>query len=191
MGSRKYAGKDTRPTNEFIHIDLLPDVKRPRNLNINLLLIVLIAVVASWLIIYLPLTSRQTALDAALERSGDAQYELLLVNEQLVGLNIENERIAFYERLERAQALQTDFDALHDAVAAEIERRGVIHYFLYDAVAGELYIQVSATSITSFDIIDFDLIELPMVIRSQYTVTHHEGTRVHAEFVVEVDLDVE
>jgi len=191
MASRKYSGKDTRPTNEFIHIDLLPEVKRPRNLNINLLLIVLIAVIASWLIIYIPLTSRQTALDTALERRADASYELLLVNQQFVGLNIDNDRIAMYERIERAMALQTDFEELHAAISTEINRRGTIHYFLYNAVSGELYIQVSSTSITSFDIIDFDLIELPMVVSSRYTVTHHEGTRVHAEFIVEVDFDAE
>ncbi|MFW6319925.1 MAG: hypothetical protein ACOC1L_07030 [Bacillota bacterium] len=193
MANRKYQGRSVSGSNDFIHIDLLPDVKRPRQFNVNILLLVLIAVFASWLVIYLPLTSRQDRLDNALEERSDLQYQLLLVNEERVGYNIEEERLVFSALVDNAIDLQIDVLDYHDQIASVIEEQGVIRSVYYDHITHEFMFDVDAPSGSDFINIDFALVELPFVVSSTYSVSSVSGSGANyqAAFLIEVNVDAE
>lgn len=193
MANRKFQGRSVSGTNDFIHIDLLPNVKRPRQFNVNILLLVLIAVFASWLVIYLPLTTRQERLDDALEDRSDLQYQLLLVNEERVGYNIEGERLVFAEALSSAESLQIDLLDYHNQIANQINSNGMIVFMHFDHNTNVFSYDVIASSNTDFVTIDFELVELPFITSSSYTVinTGGNGSNMEATFEIEVIFNAE
>lgn len=193
MANRKYQGRSVSGTNDFIHIDLLPDVKRPRQFNVNILLLVLIAVFASWLIIYLPLTTRQERLDNALEERSDLQYELLLVNEERVGYNIEQERVTFLSYIENANSLKIEFMDYHTQISNVIEAEGLIDAVFYDGLTKTYTYRVDTSNAATFDVIRFSLIDLPFVINVEYQENFQgdNNSLRQAEFEIEVDTNVE
>ncbi len=194
--ARKFQKKSVRTSNDFIQIDLLPEVKRPRNFNVNILLLVLIAVVASWLVIYLPLTERQETLDRTLETRSDLRFERDLLREEIVGFNIEQNRLDLQEKVLRAEALGVDFFYYYDWFEDIIVTRDTIEIDLvdFDAVSGVFYIDVLAPSSSSFRNIEFLLVEElgDVLISIQYDVaTLPVGNRSFATFILEVDFDAE
>ncbi len=194
--ARKFHKKATRTSNDFIQIDLLPEMRRPRNFNVNILLLVLIAVVASWLIIYLPLTTRQENLDNALETRSDLRFERDLLLEEIVGYNIEQDRLTLQDRLQQAEALGIDFFYYYDWFEEIMLTRDTVDIVLvdFDAVSGIFYIDVLAPSTSSFRNIEFLLIEElgDTLIAIQYDVASLPvGTQRFATFILEVDFDAE
>ncbi|MFW5838919.1 MAG: hypothetical protein ACOC1L_07315 [Bacillota bacterium] len=193
MANRKYQGRSVSGTNDFIHIDLLPNVKRPRQFNVNILLLVLIAVFASWLIIYLPLTTRQDRLDNALEERSDLQYQLILVNEERVGYNIEQERIAYANYVTVVEDLQIDFMEYHDAIKDAIGSQGTIVSVYYSAIENRFLFDIEAINESTFTTIDFAIVDLPFVQSTNYSISYVQGSgsNLLASYEIEVDLYAE
>ena len=108
MPSRRYR-PSKRDGADFIEIDLLPNVRRPRVFNANVLLVVLLIVVLSFLLIYLPFASRQSVLNENLEEYNDFNYRLELVNQEISGYGIEAERLRYLGVIADIEDLNGDF----------------------------------------------------------------------------------
>ena len=193
MANRKYQSKYTQESNEFIHVDLLPNVRRPRQFNVNVLYVVLIAVILSWLIIYLPLSSRQERLNEALTLNNNLQNQLLLVNEELIGYNIQQHRIEFANAIENAEALQIGFAEYLVLFEEDVTGYGgSIVFVRYDAVGGRFIVEVILNTLDDFQELAWDFEEYTFVTDATFTSPLlTPGGRRRAEFILEVDFDAE
>lgn len=193
MPNRRYMGKETGE-HEFIYVDLLPNVKRPRQFNVNILYIVLIAVAASWFLVYMPLANRQETLDRVLEQSNDMQNQLLLLNEEIVGHRIDEDRINFANQLEHAMSLESDFQSKFEILNNQVESfNGEIISVRYDAVTEEYLISVALINEFLYQNLNLEILELDFVNYSAHTapLTIAGSVRYRATYTIGVDLNAE
>ena len=170
MANRKYRSKYTNESNEFIHVDLLPNVRRPRQFNVNVLFVVLFAVIFGWLIIYIPLANRQETLNEVTELNWDLQTERELRTQQLVGYGINPERIDFAQRIDEADNLNIDFHVYSLELTEVIARyNGQIQLVRYDALRTEFFITVRMNNVFDFESLNWDFEELGFVVSSSHT----------------------
>ena len=193
MANRRFQAKGQQMANEFIYIDLLPDMRRPRQFNVNILLVVLFAVILSWIFIYFPLSARQARLDAALELNNDLQFQLLLVNEELVGLNIQQNRVNFLRVVERVEHHQIDYQDYFLLIEELIESYdGRVRFVRYSAVNQQFDIIVELNTAIESRSLNWDFIDLPFVRNSSNTTPSiTQNFTYTAVFTIEVTLDVE
>ena len=193
MPNRRYMGKE-RGEHEFIYVDLLPNVKRPRQFNVNILYIVLIAVAASWFLVYMPLSSRQETLDRVLEQNNDMTNQLLLLNEEVQGYRIEQSRIDFSNQIDRVDAMQTSYLDVFLPIQDIISNyNGQITQLRYDAVTEELQVVVILNTEFIFQNLNLELLEQDFVRSSSHTTpTQQAGTvRFRATYTIGVDINAE
>ncbi len=193
MPNRRFQGRNL-PENEFITVDLLPDVRRPRQFNVNIILIVLVAVFFAWLLIYWPLSARQNDLDAALELNNDLANVEEMLEEQVSEYRIDPNVLTFADQIERIDALYTDYENLDKGIQSAIlaiEPSAEFMYYSYDAVTQRYTIRMSLSHFLMFDDVLIGLYELDYVLDA----TNNEPTsptdtsRYEARFIIEVDID--
>ncbi|MFU8787252.1 MAG: hypothetical protein ACNA7U_08375, partial [Candidatus Izemoplasmataceae bacterium] len=146
-----------------------------------------------WIFIYFPLSARQARLDDALEINNDLQFQLLLVNEEMVGYNIEQNRLNFLRVVERVEHHQIDYQD-HYALIEDLilAYDGRVRFVRYSAVNQQFDIVVELNTAIEFRSLNWDFIDLPFVrtsnnstpaITSNFTYT--------AVYTIEVTLDAE
>ena len=192
MANRKYQSKFSEESNEFIHVDLLPNVRRPRQFNVNILFIVLFAVILSWLLIYIPLSSRQDTLNEVLAEKNNLQNQLELVTDERVGLGIDQNRVNFYNAIERAIALHIDFENYVNIFENRIDRyNGTMKIVRFDAISQRFHIQVELGAL-DFQELEWDFEELAFVTdASSSPPLFVAGDRYTSIFTLEVDFSAE
>ncbi|MFW5864889.1 MAG: hypothetical protein ACOCUE_02395 [Candidatus Izemoplasmataceae bacterium] len=193
MANRKFQSKGQQTTNEFILVDLLPDVRRPRQFNVNILLIVLFAVILSWIFIYFPLSNRQETLNNVLEENNDLQYELLLVNEELTGYNIQMNRVNFLDTVNTVSMHQINYQTYYDELEALVNNYGGDVWFVrYSAVNSRFELMVELNTQIEFRSLNWDYGDLPYVDESSYTALQQTSNFTYtAIFTIEVNIDAE
>ncbi len=195
MPNRHYQGKE-RDTQEFIYVDLLPDMKRPRQFNVNIILIVLIAVGLSWLIIYMPLNTRQDELDEVLEAQNDLQSQYELTEQIIASYRLDADRIDFMRDIEAIDELQShyyDHKQILDDTIRTVHSDGRILRFSYNSFQETYTLQVSYVREEEFEVLEEYLYDLDFVESASYdSVRVPEGpANVQARVIVEVDPDAE
>ncbi len=193
MPSRKYQGKN-REGSDFIHVDLLPEMKRPRQFNVNIIFIVLIAVSLSWLLIYLPLNDRQSDLDSAYESQNDLQSRVELTDDIIATYRLDPERIDFMNDIESIRALQGGYGDYEDGVSAAVlsaDSSGRLLDFNYNAVTGEIEATVSLTRSLYFSDLEIELLEAEFVDYVDIPASEPDGARHVSQVVIGVDDDAE
>lgn len=193
MPNRRFQGRNA-PENEFITVDLLPDVRRPRQFNVNVILIVLVAVFFSWLLIYWPLNARQNDLDKALEINNDLNNAEAMLEEQVQEYRIDTEVLTFAEYIDRINTLYTDYEALDQGIQAAIlaiEPSAHFTFYSYNAVNQTYTIRVSLSHFLMFDDVLIGLYELDYVLDASNNepTSPSDTSRYEARFIIEVDID--
>ncbi len=193
MPNRKFQGRE-ESGDDFIYVDLLPDVKRPRQFNVNIILVVLVAVFLSWLLIYWPLSGRQEELDAALEQNNDLTHQREQVNDEIEGYRIDPDLVNFMEDIEGVEALKKDYyPPLEDfSNAIEfIESSGEIYRVQYNAVNDTYTLTVLMAQQLSFNNVRIEMLEIDYVESAEFEqVFSPSGTsRYQGTFTIEVSDD--
>ncbi|GEM_PF-863978 len=193
MPNRRYQGKEL-PQSEFITVDLLPDVRRPRQFNVNIILIVLVAVFFTWLLIYWPLSGRQAQLDSALETNNDLITMRELVNDQISEYRIDPSILEFQDHIDRIEALQTDYESLQTELVATVlqaESNAFFLSFTFNVVEEQMVIRLNLPRAITFQNVRIALLELGYVESATYSSpSSPAGTsRYTAIFTIGVDLD--
>ena len=178
MPNRRFQSKDP-DQNEFIYVDLLPDVRRPRQFNVNIILIVLIAVFLTWLLIYWPLSGRQSQLDEALDRNNDLRIQEEVLEQQITTYRIDRSRIELFDNIEEALAHQIMMTQYHDelkAAVTSVESGGTIDVINFNVSTNTITLRVSLQRQLSFDNVNIAFLDLPFVESSSYTISNGEFT---------------
>ena len=192
MANQRYRGKRDQISGDFIHVDLLPDVKRPRQFNINVIYVVLFAVLLSFLLIYWPLSNRQETLTAVIEENQDLSHELSLMRAVRNGLNLEPDQIALYNLQNRVSDLEVDYDARFAAINTIMHAYDArTMRFEYFAATNIFDLQITIEREDFVEYLYEDLIGLNFVEDVEMISQAPDGLLFRYVLVVEVSRDVE
>ncbi len=184
MPNRRYEGKDSEQS-EFVYVDLLPNIRRPRQFNVNIILIVLVTVFFTWLLIYWPLNSRQAEYDAALERLNDLETQQTFINEQIETYNIDRNRVALLDSIESSRDHQI-FVMHHisdlETEIGRIDDEASIDTIQFHLGNNEILLRVTLQRAVDYTGLELRFNDLSFVNNATYTPGNDT-------FVLEVDFD--
>lgn len=161
MAERKVYLKSAALRSDFVYVDLLPDLKRTRQFNVNVLFTLLFAVLLTYFIIYLPYRNVSDELSELNGLNNDLNYALILANEERRGYEINTDIIAFQTDLYIAENLQVDINKYIKEVDDEVTALGGdSRSFIYDLDENELVVIVGFSDYyTTFQTLNDNLID--------------------------------
>jgi hypothetical protein len=183
--------KSDRLTSDFIYVDLLPEVRRARQFNVNVVITLLYAIVLAFFLIYSPYRDGTFTLEDTVRQNNDLQHELSLVQEEFDGYEIDLAAIQFEEDITMFQARRIDFNNLMDDVELIVDdHHGRIRNVQYDASTSMLSFEVLMVSQFGYNSINNDLLILPWVENSTFDViTKSSDVEYLTTFEIEVNYD--
>ena len=154
---------------DFVYVDLLPDVKRSRQFNVNVIISLTIAVVLSFVLIYIPYSSQTVVYEEANGLNNDLKHELLLTQEEYRGYEIDLNSIAFEAKIDKVFALQQDFNAYKDDIEIIVDLfDGTITHINYDAENSVIRVTVVMTSDLNYDPLNNSFLNVTWVTSSTF-----------------------
>jgi hypothetical protein len=194
MAKRHVYSKDSSGFGDFVYVDLLPEVKRSRQFNMNVILALLFAVVLGFFLIYRPYSARVFEIEELTSENFDLRHELTLTNEEFAGYGIDLDAITFIEDIENAELLRINFNNLIDDIELKVNlNNGRIRSIAYNAETSEIQVQVSIISQFSFNTLNTQILNEDWVFDSTYTTPTRLSDDVEytSTFVIGVDYHVE
>ncbi len=181
---------------DFVYVDLLPEVKRPRQFNVNVIGTLFYLVILVWILIFVPITQKTAQLQDLKSWNNDLHYEYTLAQEEFVGYEINLDVISFEENIQYLEDYKIDFNNLKDDVELEVvsgQLNGEITSIVYSAETQEFYITVEFPDYFYFNTLNHNLLNLPWVISIEQTNPQLQGnTNIwSATFALEVNPNVE
>lgn len=194
MAGKHIYAKTVGGASDFVYVDLLPEVKRSRQFNVNVIAALTLGVVLSFVLIYLPYSKLTVKYEELNATNNDLVHELMLTNEEFDGYEIDLPTIAFEEDIDNLKTFQVDFNNyLDDIELASTENDGIIIYTHYSAETSEFLVTIVMSSPFTYNILNNDLLELDWVESSEFTTPSRTGDAVlyTATFKLGVDTDAE
>jgi hypothetical protein len=193
--AKKYVySKDTTGYGDFIYVDLLPDVRRSRQFNVNVIIALLYAVIIGFFFIYRPYSAAVFQYEELSGINYDLNHELDLTQEEFDGYEIDLDALAFEEDIISIEQLRVNYNNLVDDVKLIVDlNNGRIKNITYNSDTKELQIEVSIISQFSYNTLNNQLLNLSWVSSSEYTSPQRFTDEVEyvSTFVIGVDYNVE
>ena len=193
MGTRHVYSKALNGSSDFIYVDLLPDVKRSRQFNVNVIASLFLFIFLSFVFIYMPFRTATEKFEALNAVNNDLEHELALTREEFIGYEINLDTIVFEEEIDNLATYKVDFNNFFDDVVLVIDAKGgKITYINYSASNSTMQVTVLHSSPFTFNILNNDLLELGWVETSQFSIPTRTGDAVlySSTFSLGVDRDV-
>jgi hypothetical protein len=193
MAKRHVYSKDITGLGDFIYVDLLPDVKRARQFNVNVVAALLFAIVLAFFLIYQPYRDNTFELEELSSINNDLKHEKDLTQEEFNGYEIDLAAIAFERDIDRFQLLRVDFNNLMDDVELIVDdNSGRLRKVTYDETTDTITFEVLLISQFNYNKINNELLVLDWVASSEIGPrTQLDGVEYIATFTVEVEYHVE
>lgn len=193
MAKHVYA-KSEHGIGDFVYVDLLPEVRRPRQFNVNVILSLFFAVIAVYILIFIPVTRKTSELESLHSWNNDLQHEFSLIEDEFDEYNIDLTVIDFEDNIDNLDTLRVDFNFLLDDVELQVnEVSGGISFISYSAEDSKLRVTVQLVDRYTYDTLNQNFFNLPWVTYSSKTDPEKNGAEVQfsATFTLEVDPNVE
>ena len=194
MGNKHIYAKSSNGISDFVYVDLLPDVKRSRQFNVNVIAALFLGVFLSFILIYMPFRTATEKFEFTNSLNNDLRHELLLTQEEFVGYEIDLETIAFEEEIDLLVTYKIDFNNYYDDIELIADLySGSILYVNYTAASSSFQVTIVHSSPFTFNIINNDLLELNWVEASEFSIPLRTGDAVlySSTFTLGVDRDAE
>lgn len=189
--------KGVNSVGDFIYVDLLPQTRRGREFNSNVILSLLFALVALFVLVFWPYRNLTTEFEELNDLNNDLQHELVLTQEEFDGYQIDLSLVEYENKINDLTSYRVDFNYYLDDVELQVTNSiidGRITFISYSAEREELQVTVVLTEKINFDILDTMFEGLNWVVTSNAPANAQRiGDTVEWEktFILEVDLDVE
>ena len=189
--------KGVNSVGDFIYVDLLPQTRRARQFNSNVILALLFALVLLFLLVFWPYRNLTTEFEGLNDLNNDLKHELVLTQEEFDGYQIDLSLVEYETKINELTDYRVDFNYYLDDVELQVTSsliNGRITFISYSAEREELEVTVVLTEKINFDILDTMFEGLDWVVSSTAPANAQRlGDSVEWEktFVLEVDLDVE
>ena len=183
---------------DFVYVDLLPDVKRSRQFNMNVIIMLTFTVVLAFVFIYMPFRAATEEFEELNGLNNDLKHELLLTNEELVGYEINLETITFEQQIDLLVVYRVDFNNLLDDLQILVDLKNInysttLTEIYYNADTSSFRITVISTSNDIFNHLNNDFLNLNWVSISSYSQPEQLPDAVlwRSTFTIGVDRDAE
>lgn len=191
---KKYVySKDTTGYGDFVYVDLLPEVKRARQFNMRIIVLLLFTISITFVLVYIPYSSATFELEDVNSDNNDLKHELTLTQEEFDGYEIDMDAIHFQEDIDGLGLSQTDFNSLYDTIKIYVDvNGGTIKDINFLAYNNTIIITVSMVNNYRFSTLDLQLLSLDWV----EDVVHTDPSKYSGEieyssqFTIEVKQDV-
>ena len=189
--------KGVNSVGDFIYVDLLPQTRRGREFNSNVILSLLFALVALFVLVFWPYRNLTTEFEELNDLNNDLQHELVLTQEEFHGYQIDLSLVEYEGKISELTNYRVDFNYYLDDVELQVTNSiidGRITFISYSAEREELQVTVVLTEKINFDILDTMFEGLDWVVNSNAPSNAQRiGDTVEWEktFILEVNLDVE
>ena len=198
MAKKVVYSKGFEGFSDFVYVDLLPDVKRPRQFNMNVILTLTFAVVLSFVLVYMPFRSTTEDFEEVNGLNNDLIHELLLTNEELDGYEIDLNTIAFENDILELSLYKVDYNNLIDDLQILIELKNInystnLTQISYNSILNTFDIEVESTSNDIFNYLNNGFLNLEWVSSSLYSQPVQLSGAVLwvSTFTIGVDIDAE
>ena len=193
MAGKHIYSKSFEGVSDFIYVDLLPDVRRSRQFNVNVIAALFLGVALSFILIYMPYRTLTEEFEELNSLNNDLNHELILTNEEFVGHEINLDNIIFEEKINNVEDLRVNFNNYLDDVELLADlNSGNITTISYTAENSELEVTIITSSQFVYSIINNDFLELDWVTYSKYTnPTTYSGILYTSTYKLGVDTNVE
>lgn len=194
MAGKHVYAKSVTGISDFIYVDLLPEVKRGRQFNVNVIIALLLAVVLSFMFIYTPFRNATENFEELNSLNNDLIHELALTNEEFIGYEINESTIAFEDEISSLMSNKVDFNNLLDDIELLVDLYGGdITYVVYSAELNVLHVTISITSFWSYNELNNEILKLNWVESSGYSNPTNSGDPVlySSTFTLGVARDAE
>lgn len=175
---------------DFVYIDLLPDVKRSRQFNVNVIIALTIAVVASFVFIYMPYSNATATFEESNGLNNDLKHELLLTQEEYAGYEIDLDALAFQAKIDAVVDSKTDFMNLKDDLEFIVDGyNGTLSHITFNANTRTINVTIQMTSLLMYDSLNGTILNVPWVTNSVYGVPSllSNGVMYQSTFTIGVD----
>jgi len=140
MAKHVYAKSENNT--DFIYVDLLPDLKRSRQFNVNVIAALFLGVALSFILIYMPYRTLTEKFEELSSLNNDFNHELRLTNEEFVGHEINLNNIIFEEEIDNLETYKVDFNNYFDDIELVVDaNNGTITYISFSASASTLTVK--------------------------------------------------
>lgn len=194
MPKRHVYTKDSTGFGDFVYVDLLPEVKRSRQFNMNVILGLLFAVVLGFFLIYRPYSAAVFSLEELNAINNDYEHELVLTQEEFDEYEIDLNAISFEDNITDANKLRVDINNLVDDIELKVDlSNGRIKSIKYNAETEQMLVEVSIVSQFTFNTLNNQLLNLSWVENSEHTVPirYADDVEYTSTFVIGVDYNAE
>ena len=184
---------------DFVYVDLLPEVKRARQFNMNVIIALTFAVVLSFVLIYMPFRNATEDFEELNGLNNDLKHELLLTNEELVGYEINLDTITFEQQIDMLIIYKVDINTLLGEIQSLVNVKNVTNYTVithieYDSTLNTFEIVIESTLKDNFTKLNNDFLGMDWVSSSSFPPPPEElpgGNLYRSTFTIGVDLDAE
>jgi len=194
MSKKHVYSKSEHGIGDFVYVDLLPEVRRPRQFNVNVILSLFFAVITLYLLVFIPVTSKTAQLEDLNSWNNDLQHNFELINEEFRGYEIDLDVVNFETNISELETMQVDFNNLLDDIELQVNSlSGDITYVSYSAENSTLRVTVEMSVYSAYPSLDQLFLNLDWVTDSgEYTrVKNGDDTEYTATYTLEVDPSVE
>ncbi len=155
--------------NDFVHVDLLPDVKRSRQFNANVIVELTLAVVASFVFIYIPYSKATVEFEDSNGINNNLKHELLLTQEEYEGYEIDLDALSFQSKIDLVKDSKADFNSFKDDLDIVVDLfSGSLTQITYEAESGIISVSIQMTSMLMYDDLNSSLLNISWVENSTY-----------------------
>lgn len=194
MAKRHVYSKDTTGYGDFVYVDLLPEVRRARQFNMRIIVLLLYTISITFVLIYIPYSSATFEREEINAINNDLKHELTLTQEEYEGYEIDLDAISFQEDIDGMELSQIDYTNVLDTIKIYCDiNDGTIKDMNYSASNNSFSFSVSITQGYKFSTLEQQLLNLDWI----ESVTHTEPVKYNGEiqytarFTIEVKTDVE
>jgi len=179
---------------EFIYVDLLPEVKRMRQFNGQVIVILLLFVVLSFVLVFLPYNNLISEFEEKNGINQDLKHELQLTQEEFAGYEIDVSTINFAQDIDGLYEYALDYPGfLGDITLVTKQYNADLIDFSFSLAESGIAVTVSMATFYQFEELNSQLHNIPWVTSSEYTSPQRIGNEVvyHSTFTLGVDFNVE
>lgn len=180
--------------NDFVHVDLLPDIKRSRQFNVNVIVELTLAVVLSFVFIYIPYSRAIVEFEDSKGLNNNLKHELLLTQEEYDGYEIDLEALSYQSKIELIKDSKTDFNNYKDDLELIVDvYDGRLSQITYNAETSVIEVTVQMTSMLMYDTLNNSMLNISWINSSTYVSPRllANGVMYESTFTIGVEDNVE
>lgn len=193
MAKRHVYQKAMHGYSDFVYVDLLPQVKRARQFNVNVIVALLFMIVLTYILIFVPYTNYIVEYEELKAENQDLTHQLKLTNEEYAGYEIENDVIIFEDHINQISSLKVDLKDVMLDIEQDISNNDsdwVTFYYSADQQIINVIVQTS-------DYVNYSLIKSDLLSRGWVEYANYEqykllgdGHTYESTYTIGVDTSV-